>query len=62
MLSILTLNKKLQKILSSNCYAQKYPPHEAFPSIHGPQNAAVGLGGKEPGKGKAYGSGGRVIC
>lgn len=43
--SSLTLTKNLQKILSSNCYDQKCPLCEAFPSIHRHQNGAVGLGG-----------------
>ena len=57
--SILTLNKDLQKILSSNCYGQKCSLCEAFPSIHGHQNAAVGLAlGREIRKEGAYGGGG----
>lgn len=59
--SILTLNKDLQKILSSNCYGQKCSLCEAFPSIHGHQNAAVGLAlGRAIRKEGAYGGGGRA--
>lgn len=49
--------QKFAKDSLSNC--SEGPTREAFPSIHALRNSAVGLGEVEPGKGKAYGSGGR---